>query len=201
MKKGILPLILTTAFSGICVFYTSAQETNPVTPPDNGSIANITVPTVGALSSGNARDIFTIAAGLNDNATLVSAIKACGMESGLRTRGAITIFAPCNSAFSKLPPGFVDQLMKPENASILNKISSYHIIMGNHSSVSIKEAIKAGKGHAVFTTLSGNKLVATLEDNRIRLTDDGDNACFITMSDIKGNNGTIHVLDKVALPR
>jgi uncharacterized surface protein with fasciclin (FAS1) repeats len=95
----------------------------------------------------------------------------------------------------------VDQLLKPENASILSKIISYHIVEGNHNSASMREAIKAARGRAVFTTLSGNQLVATIEDNKIKLTDDGNNACFLTMTDIKGSNGTVHMLDKVALPR
>jgi uncharacterized surface protein with fasciclin (FAS1) repeats len=123
------------------------------------------------------------------------------MEANIRGKNAITIFAPDNTAFSKLPPGMVEQLLKPENASILYKILSYHIVEGTHNSASVKEAIKAGKGRAVFTTLSGNKLIATLEDNKIRLTDDGNNACFITMADIKGSNGMLHILDKVAIPR
>ncbi len=191
-----LPIYFTIAIIGATSTKIEAQEANPITYPDNGPPVVYVPP-----ASGGTRDVLTLAAGMNQNAMMVDAIKACGMESDLRSKTAVTIFAPTNSAFSKLPPGLVEQLMKPENAPILNKIISYHILEGVHTSASLKEAIKAAKGRAVFTTLSGNRLIATIEDNRIRLTDDGNNACFITMADIKGSNGTIHIVDKVVLPR
>ena len=196
MLTKAFPFICLSAISGMLCLSLAAQEINPVTFPDNASTA-VTVP----VTTAGSRDVFTLAAGINDNTTLITAIKACGMENNIRNKNSITIFAPTNAAFAKLPPGLVEQLMKPENASILNKIISYHIVEGNHSTASVREAIKAGKGKASYTTLSGNTLIATIEENRIRLTDDGNNACFITMSDLKGSNGTIHVLDKVALPR
>lgn len=193
-----LPLYFTIAFIGISSASALAQEANPVTFPDNAPPVVYTPP---ATTGSGSRDVLTLTAGMNQNAMLVDAIKACGMEADIRNKSSITIFAPTNSAFQKLPPGLVEQLMKPEYASILNKIISYHIIEGSHTSASLKEAIKAAKGRAVFTTLSGNRLIATIEDNRIRLTDDGNNACFITLADLKASNGTIHIVDKVALPR
>jgi uncharacterized surface protein with fasciclin (FAS1) repeats len=201
MLLKAFPSICLTAFSGLLCLNLAAQEINPVTVPDNASTALNTVAVADASANAGSRDVLTLAAGMNDNATLITAIKACGMENNIRSKSSITIFAPSNAAFAKLPPGLIDQMMKPENASILNKLISYHIIEGTHSTASVREAIKAGKGRAVYTTLSGNKLIATIEENKIRLTDDGNNACFITMSDIKGSNGVIHVVDKVALPR
>jgi len=201
MSRKAFPLICLSAFSGFLSLSVLAQDVTPVTVPDNNSTASTSAVVIDGSSKSASRDLFSLATGLDDNATLITAIKACGMEQNLRNKSSITIFAPSNAAFSKLPPGLVEQLLKPENASILSKIVSYHIVEGNHSLASVREAIKNGKGRAIFTTLSGNKLIATLEENKVRLTDDGNNACFITMSDIKGSNGTIHVLDKVALPR
>jgi uncharacterized surface protein with fasciclin (FAS1) repeats len=201
MLPKAFPSFCLSAISGLLCLNLAAQEINPVTLPDNSSTPINTVPGIDRSANAGSRDLFTLAAGMNDNATLINAIKACGMENNIRNKPSITVFAPSNEAFAKLPPGLVDQMMKPENAYILNKLISYHIIEGNHSTASLREAIKAGKGRAIFTTLSGNTLIATIEENRIRLTDDGNNACFITMSDIKGSNGMIHVLDKVALPR
>ncbi|MET0299710.1 MAG: fasciclin domain-containing protein [Flavitalea sp.] len=196
LKKTIHTLIGAFLVAGLPLA-TSAQEVPPVVP-DNGSVA---VNNRTAVNNSGARDVFTLTTSMTDNAMLVSAIKACGLEAGLRNQTAITIFAPSNAAFAKLPPGLVDQLLKPENAQILTKIINYHIIAGNHTQASMREAIKAGRGRAEFTTLSGNKIVATIEENKIRLTDDGNNACYVTQSDIKASNGTIHVVDKVALPR
>jgi len=172
MVTRAFPFICLSAISGLLSLGLAAQEINPVVLPDNASIA-VNIPTTDRSAAGGSRDVFTLVAGLNDNATLINAIKACGMENNIRSKSSITIFAPSNAAFAKLPPGMVEQLMKPENASILNKIISYHIIEGNHTTASVREAIKAGKGRAIYTTLSGNKITATIEENRIRLTDDG----------------------------
>ncbi|RYF96647.1 MAG: fasciclin domain-containing protein [Chitinophagaceae bacterium] len=199
MLKKTIRLAVTLTMTSFFFNGLVAQEAGQTVVPDNSSLA-LNVPVVNTPASG-ARDVLTMASGMADNATLINAIKACGIESGLRSRGSITILAPNNAAFAKLPPGVVEQLMKPENASILSKIIFYHILEGNHSSASIKEAIKTGRGRAEFTTLAGNKIFASIEEGKIRLTDDGNNACFITTGDIKGSNGTVHVLDKVALPR
>jgi uncharacterized surface protein with fasciclin (FAS1) repeats len=199
MLRKTFPLLSMIALSAISALNVTAQEVAPPVPPDNASVA-VVAPVVNLANSGS-RDVLTLAAGISENTTLINAIKACGMENNVRNKSSITIFAPSNGAFSKLPPGFLEQLMKPENSSILHKIISYHIIEGVHSSASVREAIRQGRGRAIFTTLSGNNLVATLEENKIRLTDDGNNACFITMADVKGSNGVIHLVDKVALPR
>ncbi|RYY14153.1 MAG: hypothetical protein EOO04_30675, partial [Chitinophagaceae bacterium] len=143
MLTKAFPLICLSAISGLLCLNLNGQDINPVTLPDNTSTAVNTVPAVYNASSGS-RDVLTLAAGMNDNATLITAIKACGMESNIRSKSSITIFAPSNAAFAKLPPGFIEQLLKPENAYILNKIISYHIVEGNHTTASVREAIKAG---------------------------------------------------------
>ncbi|MHA4847040.1 fasciclin domain-containing protein [Flavitalea antarctica] len=201
MLPKAFPSICLSAITGLLCINLAAQELNPVTLPDNASATISTVPAIDRSANAGSRDVFTLAAGMNDNATLVNAIKACGMENNIRSKPSITVFAPSNTAFAKLPPGLIEQMMKPENIYLLNKLISYHIIEGNHTTATLREDIKAGKGRAIYTTLSGNRLIATIEENKIRLTDDGNNACFITMSDIKGSNGMLHVLDKVALPR
>ena len=152
-------------------------------------------------AGGSTNDIVAVTSGLRDNGTLTNAFKAAGLEKDLKNKGPYTVFAPDNSAFTKLPPGFVEQLMKSENADKLSKILSYHVIQGKLDLTTIKAAIKKGNGKAEFMTLSGNKIYASIEDNKVKLTDDGMNACFITSSDLHASNGIIHVVDKVALPR
>lgn len=150
---------------------------------------------------GTGNDILAVTSGLRENGTLSNAFKASGLEKDLKNKGPFTVFAPDNSAFAKLPPGLVEQLMKSENADKLSKILSYHVIQGKLDLTTIKAAIKKGNGRAEFTTLCGNKIYASIEENKVRLTDDGMNACFITSSDLQASNGIVHVVDKVALPR
>lgn len=182
----------------VMIGFTSNAQNGVTAKADNIPPTVDYTPKAGGSS---AHDIVSLTSTLRDNGTLTNAFKAAGMENSLKAKGPFTVFAPNNIAFQKLPAGFVEQLMKPENSDKLAKILSYHVIAGKMDINSVRQAIKAGHGRAEFTTLCGNKLIASIEDNKIKLTDDGDNSCFITVSDLQASNGIIHVLDKVALPR
>ena len=187
-----------TLIGFVMIGFTSNAQNTAVAKSDNiPPVVDYQAKTGGS----SAKDIVAVTSTLRDNGTLTNAFKAAGMETDLKSKGPFTVFAPSNIAFEKLPPGLVEQLMKPENSDKLLKILSYHVVAGKMDINSVKQAIKNGHGKAVFTTLCGNKLVASIEDNKIKLTDDGDNSCFITVSDLQASNGIIHVLDKVALPR
>ena len=72
----------------------------------------------------SARNIVQIAAGSEDHTTLVAAVQAAGMADVLANPGPLTVFAPNNAAFEKLPEGTVDNLLKPENKKTLNILPS-----------------------------------------------------------------------------
>jgi len=55
----------------------------------------------------------TVAAGTFN--TLATALQAAGLADALKGRGPFTVFAPTDEAFSKLPAGTVESLLKPEN--------------------------------------------------------------------------------------
>jgi len=147
------------------------------------------------------KDIVDIAAGSEAHSTLVAAVKAAGLVETLKGAGPFTVFAPVNDAFGKLPAGTVDFLLKPENKATLVKILTYHVIAGNLDANAVVAAIKAGKGNAVLTTVSGNMLTASIEDGKVKLTDEKGGVAFVTVTDLKGSNGIIHVIDTVVLPK
>lgn len=147
------------------------------------------------------KDVVDIAAGSEAHSTLVAAVKAAGLVETLKGAGPFTIFAPVNDAFGKLPAGTVDFLLKPENKATLVKILTYHVIAGNLDANAVVAAIKAGKGNAVLTTVSGNMLTATIENGKVKLTDEKGGVAFVTVTDLKGSNGIIHVIDTVVLPK
>ncbi len=147
------------------------------------------------------KDVVDIAAGSEAHSTLVAAVKAAGLVETLKGAGPFTIFAPVNDAFGKLPAGTVDFLLKPENKATLVKILTYHVIAGNLDANAVVAAIKAGKGNAVLTTVSGNMLTATIEEGKVKLTDEKGGVAFVTVTDLKGSNGIIHVIDTVVLPK
>jgi uncharacterized surface protein with fasciclin (FAS1) repeats len=153
------------------------------------------------LSYGQAKDVVDIAIGSPDHTTLVAAVKAADLVGTLKGKGPFTVFAPINAAFEKLPAGTVETLLKAENKATLSKILTYHVVSGNLDAAAVIAAVKAGKGTAVVTTVSGGKLTVTLENGKVKLTDEKNGSAFVTTADLKGSNGVIHVIDSVVLPK
>ena len=136
-----------------------------------------------------------------DHTTLVAAVKAAGLVDTLNTPGPFTVFAPVNAAFSALPAGTVDTLLKPENKAMLTKVLTYHVVSGNYDSAKLAKLIKAGKGEATLTTVEGEKLMLAMNGPRnIVVRDAKGDMADITIADVKQSNGVIHVIDKVLLP-
>lgn len=147
------------------------------------------------------KDIVDIAIGSDAHTTLVAAVKAADLVSTLKTAGPFTVFAPVNDAFAKLPAGTVEFLLKPENKSTLAKILTYHVVAGNLEAAAVLEAIKKGNGKAVLNTVSGGTLTASIDNGKVILTDEKGGVSTVTVTDLKGSNGVIHVIDSVVLPK
>lgn len=157
------------------------------------------ISSMSAFSQG--KDVVDIAIGSDDHTTLVAAVKAADLVTTLKSDGPFTVFAPTNAAFDKLPEGTVANLLKPENKAQLAKILTYHVVSGNLDATAVLDAIKKGDGKVVLTTVSGGKLTASLDMGKVKLTDEAGNSAYVTVADLKGTNGVIHVIDAVVLPR
>ena len=147
------------------------------------------------------KDIVDIAAGSEAHTTLVAAVKAADLVSTLKSAGPFTVFAPVNEAFAKLPAGTVEALLKPENKATLTKILTYHVVAGNLDAKAVIAAIEKGKGKAVLTTVSGGTLTASIDNGKVKLTDEKGSSAYVTATDLKASNGVIHVIDGVVLPK
>jgi len=147
------------------------------------------------------KDVVDIAISSPDHTTLVAAVKAADLVATLKGAGPFTVFAPTNAAFDKLPAGTVTTLLKPENKAQLAKILTYHVVAGNLDAAAVIAAIKAGKGKAVVTTVSGGKLTASLDKDKVMLTDESGKTAYVVVADLKGSNGVVHVIDSVVLPK
>ncbi len=157
-------------------------------------------PMVGGAAMYKTKDIIDNAVNSKDHTTLVAAIKAAGLVSTLKGKGPFTVFAPTNEAFDKLPAGTVNTLVMPENKAMLTKILTYHVVAGNMDSKAIAKAIKKGKGKAMFKTVSGGMLTASMSGNSLVLTDEKGGMSTVTIADVKQSNGVIHVVDTVLMP-
>ena len=147
------------------------------------------------------KDIVDIAINSEAHTTLVAAVKAADLVATLKSDGPFTVFAPVNDAFGKLPAGTLDYLLKTENKSVLTNILTYHVVAGNLDAAAVAAALKKGNGSVTLTMVSGGKLTASLDNGKIKLTDENGGAAYVTTTDLKGSNGVIHVIDKVVLPK
>ena len=156
---------------------------------------------VSSVAYGQTKDVVDIAIGSKDHTTLVAAVKAADLVTTLKGKGPFTVFAPTNAAFDKLPAGTVESLLKPENKAKLAKILTYHVVSGNVDAAAVIAAIKKGNGKAVLTTVSGGTLTASLDGDKVKLTDESGNSAYVVVADLKGSNGVVHVIDGVVLPK
>lgn len=156
---------------------------------------------VGGAAMYPSKNIIENAINSKDHTTLVAAVKAAGLVETLQGAGPFTVFAPTNAAFAALPAGTVDNLLKPENKSMLAGILTYHVIGGKLDSKEIAKKIKEGNGKAEFSTVAGGKLWVSMDGNNLMIWDEKGGSAKITIRDVYQSNGVIHVIDKVAMSK
>lgn len=120
--------------------------------------------------------------------TLLAAAQAAGLVDTLKGPGPLTVFAPTDDAFAKLPKGTVETLLKPENKEQLARILKHHVVAGKVMSKDI-----AGKRLAADTA-AGTKLAIDARRG-VRI-----GGATVTTADVEASNGVIHVVDRVILP-
>lgn len=157
-------------------------------------------PMVGGAEMFPNRTIVQNASASADHTTLVAAVKAAGLVDTLSGRGPFTVFAPTNEAFSRLPAGVVDTLLKPENKSMLTSGLTYHVVSGNLTASDIMSRIRAGGGTATLRTVQGGSLRAMMEGENIVLMGGRGSKAYVTQGDVRQSNGVVHVVNGVLLP-
>jgi len=140
------------------------------------------------VADSQAGDIVDVAASNKSFSTLVAAVKAAGLVETLKGDGPYTVFAPTDEAFAKLPKGTLESLLKPENKQKLVAILTYHVVPGK---VMAKD-VKSGK----VKTASGSSFKMKVSKKGVWV----DNAKVVA-TDVKADNGVIHVIDTVILPK
>lgn len=132
-------------------------------------------------------DIVETAAAAGSFTTLLAAAEAAGLVDALKGEGPLTVFAPTDEAFAKLPAGTVESLLLPENKDTLAGILKLHVIAGK-----VKSTDLAGKTMDA-ETLNGTVSIDGTDGVRV-------NDATVIQADIKTTNGIIHVIDTVLLP-
>jgi len=140
----------------------------------------------------SAPNILQVAIGSPDHTTLVAAVQAAKIEHVLVNAGPLTVFAPTNAAFDKLPEGTVETLLKPENVGDLATILTRHAAPGSYNIEALKKEARKGR-----------KLYMATGDY-FEVTSDGDDV-FVNgvkvLASIQTSNGIVNVVDEVLLPK
>ena len=139
------------------------------------------------INSSQAGDIVDVAAGNKSFRTLVAAVKAAGLVETLKSKGPFTVFAPTDEAFSKLPKGTVESLLKPENKKKLVSILTYHVLPGK---VQAKD-VKSGR----VKTVNGSSVELRVYRGAVTV-----DKAKVVATDVMASNGVIHVIDRVIIP-
>ncbi len=169
--------------------------------PMTMAMADTAPVTVGGQAMYANKDIVSNAVNSADHTTLVAAVKAAGLVSTLQGPGPFTVFAPTNEAFSALPAGTVQTLLKPENKATLTKVLTYHVVPGKYDYADLQKLIMAGGGKATLKTVEGAPLTLMMNGaHNITVTDVKGDTAQITTYDVNQSNGVIQVIDKVLLP-
>ncbi|GGE05941.1 fasciclin domain-containing protein [Psychroflexus salis] len=160
----------------------------------------VAITLVTSLGFSQNKDVVDVAIGSEDHTTLVAAVKAADLVETLKSDGPFTVFAPTNTAFTNLPDGTVDYLLKAENKSKLQMVLTYHVVAGKLTAKDVIAAVEKGGGTAEVKTVQGASLSIMLKDGKVVVKDANGGLSTVTVSDLEASNGVIHIVDSVLLP-
>jgi uncharacterized surface protein with fasciclin (FAS1) repeats len=140
--------------------------------------------TVAALGA-NAKDIVDTAVAAGNFKTLAAALKAGDLIATLKGKGPFTVFAPTDAAFAKIPKADLEALLKDK--AKLKSVLTYHVVAGKVMSTDLKAGnVKTVQGSDVMITTMGGAMV---------------NDAKVVAADVAADNGVIHAIDTVLMPK
>ncbi|MFC4096964.1 fasciclin domain-containing protein [Euzebyella saccharophila] len=162
--------------------------------------AGVSVSAQSKIQENKNKSIVKTTASSDHHKTLLAAMRATDLEQLLDKSGPFTVFAPSDSAFENISGKSIEYLLDPQNRKELKELVTYHIVAGKLSASKILKAMCQGRGRATFTTVHGDKIVATMNGIDIVLTDSHGNKATIVVADSNQLNGVIHEIDSVIQP-
>jgi uncharacterized surface protein with fasciclin (FAS1) repeats len=139
----------------------------------------------GMTLSAQAKDIVDTAVGAGSFKTLATALGAAGLVDTLKGKGPFTVFAPTDEAFAKIPKADLDALLKDK--AKLTAVLTYHVVAGKVMAADVKAGnVKTVQGSELTVSTSMGVMV---------------NNAKVIKTDIVADNGVIHVIDTVIMPK
>jgi uncharacterized surface protein with fasciclin (FAS1) repeats len=118
--------------------------------------------------------------------TLVSLVKSAGLVGALSGKGPLTVFAPTDAAFAKVPKATLNALaMDPAK---LKAVLLYHVVSGKVTAAQVVKLTSA-------KTLEGSTVKIAVKNGSVYV-----NGAKVVKPDVMASNGVIHVINKVLLP-
>lgn len=190
------PAQLITALIVAGLFTTACQNGNNSQAGNSNAAPEVEAKTrdMGQASvkdSESQANILDVAISSDAHTTLVKAVQAAEIEHILVNAGPLTVFAPTNAAFEKLPEETLQDLLKPENKAQLAEILTRHAAPGKFDVDDLKK--EASKGRTLFMATSDYLEIQTGGD-KVQV-----GGVAIEQS-IPASNGIIHVVNEVILP-
>ncbi|MFG2406039.1 fasciclin domain-containing protein [Streptomyces brevispora] len=164
----------------------STSESMSMDKPFGSGCAS--VPKNGSGSfDGMAKDPVATAASNNPAlSTLVTAVKKAGLVDTLNSAQNITVFAPTNDAFAKIPKADLDKLLA--NKAELTKVLTYHVVG--------KKLTPKQLENGSFETLEKGKLTTSGSDMTYTVNDSSQVVC----GNVQTANATVYIIDTVLMP-
>lgn len=141
---------------------------------------------VGAASAAPSKNIVETAAAAPQFSTLVTLVKKAGLVNALSGKTKLTVFAPTNAAFAKVPKKTLNELL--ENKAALRKVLLYHVVAGEVPASKVVTLTSA-------KTLEGAKVTFSVKGKSAYVND-----AKVVKADIGTSNGVIHAIDSVLIP-
>ena len=143
------------------------------------------VMTLGIALSAQAKDIVDTAVAAGSFKTLATALSAAGLVDTLKGKGPFTVFAPTDEAFAKIPKADLDALLKDK--AKLTSVLTYHVVADKVMAADVKAGkIKTVQGSELTVSTKGGVMVDSAK---------------VIKTDIVADNGVIHVIDSVIMPK
>lgn len=162
----------------------TTPETTPTTPTTE--TPDTTAPATGTTNT-QGKSLLALVQSSSSFTTLNKAIQAAGLTEALQGNNSLTVFAPTDAAFAKLPPDALKALLQPENKEVLVKVLTYHVVPGSVLSTNLKSGeVKSLEGGAINVKVDGQSVSV--------------NDAKVVQADIKASNGVVHAIDTVILP-
>ena len=143
-------------------------------------------PTVGGKEMYPTKNIIENAVNSADHTTLVAAVKAAGLVDTLNSASGITVFAPDNAAFAKIPAATLNSVLS--NKAELTKILTYHVVAGRYTPTQLAAGTP-------LKTLEGGTVAPALMGGTYEV-----NSADVVCGNVQTANATVYIINTVLMP-